>query len=99
MAVEVADPFPQCVPVDLQVLQHGRHVLDGVGDDHLAPAGGILVDAFAGGISLGIAGTGLGASQKGRGVAVISASWTSLAGCPETTLVCPLSAITVQTFS
>ena len=45
MAAQVADPFPQCVPVDLQVLPHGRNVLDGVGDDHLAPAGGILVDA------------------------------------------------------
>ena len=45
MAAVLLYPVPECIPVSLQVAPHGRHVVDGVGDDHLAPAVGILVDA------------------------------------------------------
>ena len=42
---EFADPVPQRIPVGLQLPPHGWHVVDGVGDDHLAAATGVLVDA------------------------------------------------------
>ena len=42
---ELADPFPQRIPVDVEVPPQGRYVVDGVGDHHFAPAAGVLVDA------------------------------------------------------
>ncbi len=42
---ELADPFPQRIPVGIEVPPHGWHIVDGVGDHHLAPAAGVLVAA------------------------------------------------------
>ena len=45
MTTELADPFPQRIPVDFEVPPQGRYVVDGVDNHHLAPAAGVLVDA------------------------------------------------------
>ena len=45
VTAECADPFPQGNTVTFEISPHGRHVGDGVGYHHLAPAIGVLVDA------------------------------------------------------